>query len=108
MFAKSLTACAIVLSLAGPSLAQTSSGGVTAAPGAAGPATVAPAPNGGFGSSTTTTLPGVTDPTTTNSTKNNTTGTVDQEDHCQAPGTSENSNPTANVPVMPRPEPACH
>lgn len=60
-------------------------------------------PDAGVGTTAVTPPPGVTDPTTTNST----TGTVDQEDHCQPPGTSSNTNPTADTPASPRPEPAC-
>jgi hypothetical protein len=48
--------------------------------------------------------PGVADPTTTNST----TGTADQEDHCQPPGTAANSNPTAETVTIPRAGPACN
>jgi len=76
--------------LAAPVLAQTSGTGAT--------------PDANSGVSTGTTLPGVTDPTTTNST----TGTVNQEDHCQPPGTPSNTNPSAELPTLPRPEQACN
>ncbi|WP_037082152.1 hypothetical protein [Neorhizobium vignae] len=88
---------ALSLSLAAPVLAQTS--GPPALP-----RTATTTPDANSGASTVTTLPGVTDPTTTNST----TGTVDQEDHCQPPGTPSNTNPSAQTPTLPRPEQACN
>jgi hypothetical protein len=91
---------ALSLSLAAPILAQTSGPGATPAL----PGTTATTPDANSGASTVTTLPGVTDPTTTNST----TGTVDHEDHCQPPGTPSNTNPSAEAPTLPRPEQACN
>lgn len=97
MFTKLIALCAIALPLAaGPAPAQTSDRD-TSLPGVT---TSDPDSN----RTTITPPPGVTDPTTTNST----TGTVDQEDHCQPPGTPSNTNPTAETPTVPRPEPSCN
>ncbi len=86
--------------LSAPVLAQTSgTDATTTLPGA-----TMTAPNANSGASPVTTLPGVADPTTTNST----TGTVDQEDHCQPPGTPNNTNPSAEASTLPRPEQACN
>jgi len=95
-----LIAFSAIALLAAPVLAQTSGTGATTLPGTATTTT----PDANSGVSTGTTLPGVTDPTTTNST----TGTVDQEDHCQPPGTPSNTNPSAELPTLPRPEQACN
>ncbi|MEN3145836.1 hypothetical protein ABCW43_00830 [Neorhizobium sp. IRAMC:178] len=91
---------ALSLSLAAPVLAQTSGAGATPTL----PRTTTTPPQANAGTLTVTTLPGVADPTTTNST----TGTVDQEDHCQPPGTPSNTNPSAESPALPRPEQACN
>jgi hypothetical protein len=95
-----LIAFSAISLLAAPALAQTAGGGNTTTL----PGTTTIMPDANSGISTGTTLPGVTDPTTTNST----TGTVDQEDHCQPPGTPSNTNPSAEAPTLPRPEQACN
>ncbi|CDZ33836.1 hypothetical protein NOJ28_06265 [Neorhizobium galegae] len=97
MLKRPIALSALLLSLAVPVLAQTSGPGAT--PTLPGTTTTTPGAN-----SAATTLPGVADPTTTNST----TGTVDQEDHCQPPGTPSNTNPSAEAPTLPRPEQACN
>lgn len=99
MLTKLIAFSAISL-FAAPVLAQTSGTGATTTL----PGITTTTPDANSGVSTGTTLPGVTDPTTTNST----TGTVDQEDHCQPPGTPSNTNPSAGMPTMPRPEQACN
>jgi hypothetical protein len=100
MLTKLIAFSALSLSLAAPVLAQTSGPGATTNL----PGTTTTTPGVNSGTSSATTLPGVTDPTTTNST----TGTVDQEDHCQPPGTPSNTNPSADMPTIPRSEPGCN
>jgi hypothetical protein len=89
---------AVAFSLAGPAFAQT----------AAEPTTTLPESTNSLDANAQrapgTPPPGVADPTTTNST----TGTVDQEDHCQAPGTANNTNPSAETVTIPRASPACN
>lgn len=98
MSAKPAFMCAIALTFATPTLAQTQgTAPATTLPGVAAPQTGVAAPSAAP-------LPGVTDPMATNST----TGTVDREDRCQPPGASANSNPSANIPALPRAEPACN
>ena len=63
----------------------------------------AAAPAGKMETLAVTPPPGVTDSMTTNST----TGTVDHEDHCQPPGTPDNTNPSADTLALPRPEQSC-
>jgi len=97
MLTRLFSSSILVLAMAGGAVAQTN------APSTSTPGVTVVAPNANAGTTAVTPPPGVADPITTNST----TGTVDQEDHCQAPGTQANSNPSAEVPSMPRPEQAC-
>jgi hypothetical protein len=97
MLVKLLSSSLVVLAIAGSAAAQTAPSGSTT------PGVTVIAPDANSATSTVTPPPGVVDPTTTNST----TGTVDQEDGCQAPGTQANTNPSAEAPMIPRPEPAC-
>ncbi|WP_117192630.1 hypothetical protein [Rhizobium terrae] len=99
MFMRFAVFSLITLAFTGAVSAQTSEGDPATLPGAA-----PTAPGAGPTRSNAPLPPGVTDPMATNST----TGTVDQEDHCQPPGTAANSNPSAEAPTLPRPEPACN
>ena len=99
MLTRLLSLSILLLAVAGGAAAQTT----TVMPSPSTPGVVVTAPDANAGRSTVTPLPGVTDPTVTNST----TGTVDQEDRCQAPGTQPNTNPSAEIPTLPRAEPAC-
>ncbi|MBW6424632.1 hypothetical protein KX729_24580 [Rhizobium sp. XQZ8] len=99
MLMKLLSSSFVALAIAGSAAAQTA----PAAPSSPPPGVTVITPDANSGTSTVTPLPGVVDPTTTNST----TGTVDQEDGCLAPGTQANTNPSAETLAMPRPEPAC-
>lgn len=97
MLARLIAFSAVVLPLAaGPVVAQTSVGDA--------PPPAITVPDADSGRMAVTPPPGVTDPTTTNST----TGTVDHEDHCQPPGTPSNTNPSAGTLTLPRSEPACN
>lgn len=97
MLTRFLASSIFAIIVTGSALAQ------TVAPSTSTPGVVVTAPNANAGTSSVTPPPGVADPMTTNST----TGTVDQEDRCQAPGTQSNTNPSAEALTLPRSEPAC-
>jgi len=97
MLTKLIALSAIALPLAAaPAFAQTSDRDM--------PPPGTTTPDADSNTTTITPPPGVVDPMTTNST----TGTVDQEDHCQPPGTPSNTNPSAGTMTLPRSEPACN
>ncbi len=97
MFTRLIVATAVAAVSASSGFAQAPGGGpaATEVPGVAMPSS--PDAAGA------TSLPGVSDPVTTNST----TGTANSEDHCQPPGTPNNTNPSAEVTTIPRAEGVC-
>ena len=96
MLSKLIAIVGIIAATAAPVLAQ--------APTIVAPGTEAQMPASDPAGSAVTPPPGVSDPLATNST----TGTVDHEDHCQPPGTTANSNPSADNLSLPRPDAACN
>ena len=88
-------AFAVVVSLAVPALAQTNVDGAT--PGATSNTVTTPDP---FKSATN--LPGVDDASTTGN-----TGEASQEERCELPGTSGDSDTTAQVPSVRGADPTC-